>query len=157
VNKLAKRRLDMISGNIASHARCLNSTNRLKQIEEANQLVATVAEVSADVENEKEAQKVQATERKKVLKEKKAQVIAEEAAERAVELPKLRPIVEDFKEGRKDIHLLNTTLFPKPCLVKILKCCCDAEPTGIAKRSKEEIHVEVMARFEASKTAVLPL
>ena len=51
--------------------------------------MATVAEVSADIENEKEAQKAKATERKKVLKEKKASVIAKEAAECAVELPKL--------------------------------------------------------------------
>jgi len=157
VNKLAKRRLDMISGNVASHARCLNSTKHLKQIEEVNQLVATVAEVSADIENEKEAQKVKATERKKALKEKKASVIAKEAAERAMELPKLRPIMEDFEEGRKDINLLNTTLFPKPYLVKILKCYYDAKPTGIAKKSKEEIYAEVMACFEASKAAVIPL
>jgi len=62
----------------------------------------------------KEAQKAKATERQKVLKEEKASVIAKEAAERAVELPKLRPIVQDFEEGRKDVHLLNATLFPKP-------------------------------------------
>jgi len=157
VNKLAKRRLDMISGNVASYARCLNSAKRLKQIEEVNQLVATVAEVSADIANEKEAQQVKATERKKVLKEKKASVIAKEAAERAIELPKLLPIMQDFEEGRKDIHLLNTTLFPKPYLVKILKYYYDAKPTGIAKKSKEEIYAEVMACFEASKTAVVPL
>jgi len=119
--------------------------------------VATVAEVSADIENEKEAQKAKATERKKVLKEKKASVIAKEAAELAVELPKLGPIVEDFEEGRKDIHLLNATLFPKPCLVKMLKHCCDSKPTGIAKKSKEDICAEVMVCFEASKTAVVPL
>jgi len=32
VNKLAKQRLDMISGNVASHARCLNSAEQPKQI-----------------------------------------------------------------------------------------------------------------------------
>jgi len=157
VNKLAKPQLGMISGNVASYARCLNSTKRLKQIEEANQLMATVAEVSADIQNEKEAQKVKVTERKKVLKEKKASVIAKEAAERAMELPKLWPIMEDFEEGRKEIHLLNTTLFPKLYLAKILKCYCDAKPTGIAKKSKEEIYAEVMACFEVSKAAVIPL
>jgi len=46
--KLAERQLDVISGNVASHARCLNSTKRLKQIEEACQLVAAVAGVPAD-------------------------------------------------------------------------------------------------------------
>ena len=131
-NKLAERQLDVVSGNVASHARCLNSTKRLKQIEEASQLVAAVAEVSADVENEKEAPKAKATERKKVLKEKKASVIAKEAAERAMELPKLRPMMQDFEEGRKDIHLLNATLFPKPCLVKILKHCHGAKPMGLS-------------------------
>jgi len=65
--------------------------------------------------------------------------------------------MEDFEEGRKDIHLLNTTLFPKPHLVKTLKCCYDSKPTGIAKKSKEDIYAEAMACFEASKTAVVPL
>ena len=157
VNKLAKQRLDMISGNVASYARCLNSSKRLKQIEEVNQLVATVAEVSADIANEKEAQQVKATERKNVLKQKKASVIAKEAAERAVELPKLQPIMQDFEEGRRDIHLLNTALFPKPHLVKILKHCYDSKPTGVAKKSKEEIYAEVTKCFEASKVAVVPL
>jgi len=120
-------------------------------------LAATAAEVTADMDNEKEAQQVKATERKKVLKEKKAAVIAKEAAERAVELPKLAPIMRDFEEGRKDIHLLNTPLFPKPYLVKMLKHYYASKPTGVQKKSKEEICGEAMKCFEASKVAVLPL
>jgi len=156
-NKLAKRRLDMTSGNVSSCSRCLNDPKHLKQIKEVNQLAATVAEVTADMDNEKEAQQVKATERKKVLKQKKAAVIAKEAAERAVELPKLAPIMRDFEEGRKDIHLLNTTLFPKPYLVKMLKCYYDSKPTGVAKKSKQEIYDEVIKCFETNKVATVPL
>jgi len=156
-SKLAKRRLDMMSGNVASYSRCMNDPKRLKQIQEVNQLAATIAEVSADIDNEKEAIKKKAVQKVKASKEKKAAVIAKEAEERARELPKLSPLMLDFEEGRKDITILNTPLFPKPYLVKMLKCCYASKPTGVQKKSKEEIYGEVMKCFEASKVAVLPL
>jgi len=55
-NKLAKCQLNVISGNVALHTRCLHSAKRLKQIQEVNQLVAVVTEVMADIANEKAAQ-----------------------------------------------------------------------------------------------------
>jgi len=39
----------------------------------------------------------------------------------------------------------------------MLKHCYDSKPTGIAKKSKEDICAEAMACFEVSKTAVVPL
>jgi len=156
-NKLAKRRLDMISGNVSSYSRCLNDPKRLKQIKEVNQLAATVAAVTADIENEKQAKKKKADQNVKASKEKKAAQIAKEAAERAIELPKLRPLMLDFETERRDVAVLNSTLFPKAYLAKILKHCYDAKPIGIAKKSKQEIYEEVIKCFEASKDAVVPL
>jgi len=75
-NKLAEHRPDVISGNVALCARCLNGAKRLKQIQEANQLVATAAEVSADIANEKAAQKAKAPEKKEATIEKKVEAQA---------------------------------------------------------------------------------
>jgi len=69
----------------------------------------------------------------------------------------MSPLMLDFKEGPKDVTVLNTPLFPKPYLVKALKCYYSSKPTGVQKKSKEEICGEVMKCFEASKVAVLPL
>ena len=55
-NKLAKRRLDVISGNVSSYLRCLNNPKHLKQIKEVNQLAAAVASVAAEMEEEKRTQ-----------------------------------------------------------------------------------------------------
>lgn len=57
MQKLAKRRLDMIEGNVASYSRMLNDPKRLKMIQDYNELVSEVAKVSADKETEKERNK----------------------------------------------------------------------------------------------------
>jgi len=59
--------------------------------------------------------------------------------------------MEDFESGRKDVKLLNTPLFPKPYLLKTLKHCYNAKPTGAQKMSKEDVYNEVMKCFEAGK------
>jgi len=70
-NKLAKHRLDMMSGNVASCSRCMNDPKHLKQIQEVNQLAATVAEVSADVDNEKEAIKRRPSKKSRLPKKRR--------------------------------------------------------------------------------------
>jgi len=154
--KLAKHQLDMISGNVSSYSRCLNDPKHLKQIKEVNQLAAAVASVAAEMEEEKSTQVEKTAQNVKASKEKKAKKQVEEEAERAVELPKLKPLMEDFKTGRRDVAALNTTSFPKPFLMKMLKCCCNAKPTGAQKKTKEDIHNEVIKFFEAGK-AVIPI
>ena len=44
----------MISGNVSSYSRLLNSDKRLKEVEEYNELAAAVGSVMADAEAEKE-------------------------------------------------------------------------------------------------------
>jgi len=68
----------------------------LKQTKEVNQLAAAVAEGTADMDNKKETNKKKADQKIKASKEKKASITAEEAAVRAVELPKLAPLMLDF-------------------------------------------------------------
>jgi len=155
-NKLAKRRLDMISGNVSSYSRCLNDPKRLKQIKEMNQLAATVASVTAEMEEEKRAQAEKTAQNVKASILKKAKKKAEEEAERAVELPKLQPLMEDFETGRKEITVLNTTLFPKPYLLKILKYYYNVKVVGATKRNKQSIYEEVVKCFDEAK-AVIPI
>jgi len=119
-------------------------------------LAATVASVTAEMEEEKRAQVEKTARNVKASKEKKAKKQAEEEAERAVELPKLKPLMEDFETGCRDIAALNTTLFPKPFLIKTLKCYYNAKPTGAPKKTKEDIYNEVIKCFEAGK-AVIPI
>ena len=119
-------------------------------------MAATAAEVTADIDNEKKKHAAKTAQNVKASKEKKAKKQAEEEAERAVELPQLKPLMEDFETGRRDITALNTTLFPKPFLSKTLKCCCNAKPAGAQKKTKEDICNEAIKRFEAAK-AVIPI
>ena len=55
--KVARRRLDMVSGNVSSYSRVLNDPKLMQEYEEVNKLVATVAAVSADKEAAKERTK----------------------------------------------------------------------------------------------------
>jgi hypothetical protein len=48
--KIAKRRINLVEGNVNSYSRCLNDPGRLASIKEMNQLAASVAEVTADQE-----------------------------------------------------------------------------------------------------------
>jgi len=153
-NKLAKRRLDVISGNASSYSRCMNDPKHLKQIKEVNKLAATVAEVTADIDNEKKQNAAKKAQMVNATKEKKVTKIAEEEAEHAVELPKLKPLMEDFETEHRDVACLNTTLFPKPFRTKTLKHCHNAKPTGAQKKSKQETHQEVMTCFEAGKLVI---
>jgi len=51
--KLGKRRLDVISGNVTSCTTYLNNPKHLNQIQEVNQITATVAEVIMDMDKAK--------------------------------------------------------------------------------------------------------
>lgn len=159
-NKLAKRRLDMISGNVSSYSRCLNDPKRLKQIKEVNELAATVAEVTADIAQEKKNQKTKKDQKVKASKEKKAADKAYEEAKRAEELPQLRLLMEDFETGRKRLTDSDSKLFSKAYLIKILKYYYNARPKGAQSMNKAQIFNELVKCFEAKeaeKEAVTPI
>ena len=59
VQKIAKRKIaDSIDGNLNSYSRLLNNPKRLEAIKDHAQLVATVAEVSAEADDEKARKKL---------------------------------------------------------------------------------------------------
>jgi hypothetical protein len=55
---VAKRRLDMIEGNISSYSRILNDPQRMVSLRDLNKLTAAVALVSADKQSQLEKTKV---------------------------------------------------------------------------------------------------
>ena len=139
----------MISGNVASYARCLNSTKRLKQIQEVNELVATVAEVTADIGKEKTAQKVKALEKKDAAVKKKSLAEAKEKIKRQSMLPGLKFLMEDFISGRRRIE--DFFLLPKQQHQHILKYYYELQPKGWTNMNKEQLHKEIVKAFEAAK------
>ena len=153
-NKVAKRRLDMITGNVSSYARCLNDSKRLKQIQEVNQLTATVAAVTADIAKEKELQKIKAAQKTKAAKAKKAEENAKEAIRREEKLPKITLLMQDFETERRDLTLLATRLFAKDYLIDILKYYYNARPVGAQSMSKAEVYNELVKCFEAANSVV---
>ncbi|KAG7365009.1 hypothetical protein IV203_038212 [Nitzschia inconspicua] len=52
--KVAQRRLNMVEGNVNSYAPCLNNQKRLSAMREMDQLIAAIAQVTADQETDKE-------------------------------------------------------------------------------------------------------
>ena len=73
MNKIAKRRLDIMSGNVASYARCLNNKKHLGSLKEYNELIASVAEISAEMEVEKQRKREEASAKATERQEKKKQ------------------------------------------------------------------------------------
>jgi len=76
--RLSARRLEMISGNVASYSRMLNSPEQLEAVKDANNLTAIIAALNAEQEAEK----------KRKLDEKKL-AAAEKMAKRAIEAANL--------------------------------------------------------------------
>ncbi|KAG7357163.1 hypothetical protein IV203_001851 [Nitzschia inconspicua] len=87
--KIAHRRINMVESNVNSNAQCLNDPKRRSTVREMDQLIASVAQVTADQEREK-------IERKEVTaakaKERKKQ--AEEAAAETKKRDELKPALE---------------------------------------------------------------
>ena len=157
--KLAKRRLDVLEGNVASYARCLNDSKRLDALKEFNTLVASVAEISAEVQAEREKKKADATARAQEKKDKKHQV---EQAFQEVQAAKM-PELEGLMNGREDDNGVGSTSVEESCkkrfqtfnkrqLLDLLKYYYTAKIPGIAKMQKEELIEELWTLDSFKKT-----
>ncbi|KAG7345709.1 hypothetical protein IV203_033240 [Nitzschia inconspicua] len=79
--KLAQRRLNMVEGNVNSYAPCLNNQKRLSAMREMDQLIAAIAQVTADQETDKVERKEVAAAKAKERKKKQAEKAAAETKE----------------------------------------------------------------------------
>jgi len=143
--KMAKGRLDMITGNVSSCSRCLNDSKRPKMIEEANQLAATVAEATADMDAEKERKRVEAAQKVSDKKRKTQDDKAKDAVKRAAAMPSVQLVMDDFVKGAKQPAEFES--LTRPVLANILKHFCNVKPKGLTKMSKEAVVEAVKQLF----------
>lgn len=111
--KLAKRRLDMISGNVSSYSRLLNDAKRLEEIKELNQLASSIAMISSDVleEKKRKANKAAGDASKKKLKQVQEKEAAAQKDQEAQ--PIVSSLMAKFETGElagtaENFSVLNT-------------------------------------------------
>ena len=87
--KLAKRRIELLSGSIASFSRHLNDAAQLENIEEMNDLVAVLGEIRADTDADRERKDKERKVDAAGKASKKAEMKAAEAAKKEELMPTL--------------------------------------------------------------------
>ena len=143
--KVAKRRLDIMSGNINSYSRCLNDPERMAMIAEVNAIAASCAEVSADLEGNKRkkaeatAAKAAAIARKKVRKELEEEAKAEELR------PKLEAVMKPFLFGDATVEGFND--LSNTMLQDLIQYYYKSKPAGLRSMKKEDLVVTLAALF----------
>ena len=151
-NKVARRRLDILEGNVSSYARCLNDTKRMGALKELNELVASVATISAETDADKQRKKDDAATRAKEKQEKKKQVVAEYETTRAKKLPELEALMEGIDHESEDsMRKLFLALNRRQMLDLLKYYYYEAKVAGVAKLQKDELAEELM-RLERLKT-----
>jgi hypothetical protein len=141
--KVAKRRIDLISGNVNSYARILNDPARLEMIQDVNKMTAAVAEVSADIDANKRqrteaaAEKAAAIAKNKVRKELQEEAKAEELR------PKLEAVLKPFLFGPETLEGLYD--LSKSMLQDLIQYYYKSKPTGLRTMKKEDLVVTLAA------------
>jgi hypothetical protein len=148
---IAKRRIDMIDGNIGSYSRLLNSTPRMEMIRDVNALTAIVATISKDKADERTRMKETADDKAKKREEKqKATELAEEARRNEM-MPILTGLMQPFETDRSDGNLDGVKALSANVLRDILKFYFRVRPKGMATMKKPDLVVEVTNQLIAAR------
>jgi hypothetical protein len=150
--KIASRRLNMIAGNVASYSRCLNDPKSLQHMKEMNQLIATVATVTADQEKEKAERKEAAAAREMEKKQKKKDEEAADTKKKQQLLPALEETMAKFETGEFTAPA-SFEAMPKTQLVNIMRYFYEDKPKGLATMGKNKLVQLVMGHFDPSVSA----
>ena len=132
--KIAKRRLDVVSGSIASYSRCLNDSSRLAAIKEMYEMTAAIAEISEDKERAKKRLLDEATAAAAEKAAKKKREAEEEEAKTLELQPELEALMEPYFAGEKtpaDFHE-----FTVPQLKNLIRYFYQQRPVGLGTMSK---------------------
>ena len=144
---IAKRKLDMISGNVNSWARHLTSEANLESVREMYDLSAAMAKLEEDKTREKERwwiEKKKIEEAKKL--ESKKQKKEEEKSKRVIALPK------NLSELSKGLdHVLQLT---NPRLKEIIIYSYGVGITEVKKKKKEDLKQQIQARFRLQQESI---
>jgi hypothetical protein len=144
VQKVAKRRIDVISGNINSYSRVLNDPTRLVMIEEVNRMAAAVAEVSADIDANKRQRTEAAAEKAAAIAKNRVRKELEEEAKAEELRPTHDAVMEPFLfEPETTLEGLND--LSKSMLQDLIQYYYKSKPTGLRTMKKEDLVVTLSA------------
>ena len=102
--KIAKRKIDFIEGNVNSYSRQVNNRKKLEAVKDHAQLVATVAEVSAEADDEKARKKLRREKDTAERARKKAALAEKEARKMEEMLPLLNSDVNKYTSRATEIE-----------------------------------------------------
>jgi hypothetical protein len=94
--RIAKRRVDMFEGNVAAYSRVLNSDGRMKRIKDYNQLAAILADMDADIHDDRERKATLKKKNDAEKKKKKADAVEADEKKKQELMPSLS---EDVAKG----------------------------------------------------------
>jgi len=121
-------------------------------LKELNELVASVATISAETDADKQRKKDDAATRAKEKQEKKKQVVAEYETTRAKKLPELEALMEGRIDHESEDSMRKLFLaLNRRQMLDLLKYYYEAKVAGVAKLQKDELAEELM-RLERLKT-----
>ena len=130
--KIAKRRINMLEGNVASYSRVLNSASQMERIKEMNEVMSIVGEICGENDRAKEARSLaKKVETHQDSKEERKKVVA---AVKSLEqkklsiLPHITPLIDAA------IHNEDTiTMWTNKQLQDMLRYFTDPRPVNIMK------------------------
>ena len=120
-------------------------------LKELNELIASVATISAETDADKQRKKDDAATRAKEKQEKKKQVVAEYETTRAKKLPELEALMEGIDHESEDSMRKLFLALNRRQMLDLLKYYYEAKVAGVAKLQKDELAEELM-RLERLKT-----
>jgi hypothetical protein len=147
--KIAKRQINLVEGNVNSYSRCLNDPGRLASIKEMNQLAASVAEVTADAEKAAAERKIAAVAKSKDREKKKIEEAAAEAKKKEELKPALEELMTKFACGEKTAPAGFEEL-SRAQLINIMKYFYESRPKGMATMGKKKLVELVMKHYDPS-------
>ena len=151
---IAKRRIDMIDGNIGSYSRILNSDARMEMIRDVNALAAAVAEISKEKLDARDRLKESADQKalKKAEKQKAAERIDE--AQRSEAMPVLTELTGRFETADNDNNLEDGIKALSANVLKdILKYYYSVKIKGMSTMKKPDLVMAVINQFIVSRDA----
>jgi hypothetical protein len=137
--KIAKRRVDMITGNIHSYARSMNNPDQLEDIKEYATLSSILAELAADKD---ETRKRLAQEKEKQQQERAAKKAAQAEKDKKKAEELLPGIEQDIEKGLE--HVLKLSVSKKKDILKYKY----GVTSGLAKMNKEALDAYLRDKIE---------
>ena len=138
--KIARRRIDFVTGNVNSYARILNGPAQIEKIKTYNQLSASIAQLQRDREANTEASRAQ---KKKVDLEKAAKKLEKEREAKELHYKLLPSCQEHVQQGL--LHVLVLKLGPKRDILKHVYAHEEAKSSLRLPRANELLRLQFSA------------